>query len=55
MITAILTVVAGLLAALPQILMWIERRYVTERKMADALVQRDISELSDGLDRVRKP
>ena len=45
MIEAILAIVAGLFAALPQILTWIEARSNAQKKSTDALVQRDLDVL----------
>lgn len=53
MLTAILTIVAGLIAALPQILKFVEARLTKRNEVHDAVVDHSLDELHAGRDRVR--
>jgi len=53
MVEAAFAFLTALLAALPQILTMIETRHTAARKVNDALVNRSLTELSAGVERVR--
>lgn len=55
MVTTILAILAGLMAALPEILTMIEKGVNAREAKQKGLIDRDESVLADGLDRLRKP
>ena len=54
MVAALLAIVAGLIAALPQILTMIENGKAARHATQHAIIDRDESVLSAGLDKLRK-